>query len=217
MLSLLCPLMMTDLSSKLMNEVFATDASDAKGAVVSAQVEEDVARALWRSGRKKGGQSRLLSREAALVRKVDPMAEPRDFSAEAEISNVPAKTLAQRFHFIEICGGAGKVSKFVAELGWVVGPLIDLDKSPHFDWANVRVLEWVYHLLEQGLLDAFMVEPPCTTFSPAQYPASRSYQQPRGFQPDEPKTLLGTTLALRSLAAVEKGSQVGAPFLAGAA
>ena len=140
------------------------------------------------------------------------MSEP-DLLVPFDHKASPSKTLAQRFHFIEICGGAGKISKYVAELGWTVGPLIDLDSSPHFDWANIRVLEWIYHLLEQGLLDAFMVEPPCTTFSPAQYPASRSYQLPRGFNPSDPKTLLGTTLACRSLAAIDKGSQVGAPSL----
>ena len=47
--------------------------------------------------------------------------------------------------------------------------------------------------------DSFMVEPPCTTFSPAQYPPSRSYACPRGFNPKDPKTLTGTTLALRAL------------------
>ena len=55
------------------------------------------------------------------------------------------------------------------------------------------VFEWLAHLLQSGNLSSFMVEPPCATFSPAAYPALRSL----GFDPTEPRTLLGNRLALR--------------------
>ena len=84
------------------------------------------------------------------------------------------------------------MSKVLSDRGWVVGPVLDLDFSPFFNLRNLQVLRWISHLLENELLDSFMVEPPCTTFSPAQYPPSRSYAKPRGFCPTEPKTLEGT-------------------------
>lgn len=59
----------------------------------------------------------------------------------------------------------------------------------------------------------FMVEPPCVTFSLAQYPPSPSFLEPRGFVSTENKILDGATMALRSLALIEKGAQVEAPGL----
>ena len=83
---------------------------------------------------------------------------------------------------------------------WVVGPCLDLDQSPHFDLSSLTLFRWLLHLVESGSLDSFFIQPPCTTFSPAAYPALRSYAKPRGYRPDEPRTLLGTNLALNSLA-----------------
>lgn len=207
-LAVLAPLMTTDLSAVLQSEVYATDASDAKGAIVKTHVTPTLARALWRSGRKKGGYVRMLSREQALVQKLDFLAEQFPEEQDHEATLGPQKPLALRFHFIEVCGGSGKVSACVAERGWVVGPVLDLDRSPHYDFKSLRVLSWIFHLLEEGLLDACMLEPPCTTFSPAQHPASRSYELPRGFDPTDEKTHLGTMLALRALAVLWKACQV---------
>lgn len=108
LLAVLCPLMATDLTASLSSTVFATDSSDKKGAFVAAEVPPDVARALWRSGRKKGGHTRL---------------------------------------------------------------------------------------------------------SPAQHPASRGYDVPRVYDPQDPKTLTGTTLALRSLSLLDVASDSGCPGL----
>ena len=68
-------------------------------------------------------------------------------------------------------------------------------------------------MLESGILDSFMGKPTCTTFSPAQHPAIRSYDQPRGFDPTDERTHLGTTLALRALTLMWKASQIHAPGL----
>jgi len=213
MLAVLCPFMSTDLTASLSSTVFATDSSDRKGAFVAAEVTPDTARALWRSGRKKGGYTRMLSRTQALLKKLDPsFVEPWSDEEGPQAGQVP-RPLALRFHFLEICGGAGKVAAALSRCGWTVGPVIDLDRSRFFDLSDLRVISWIYHLVESGLLDAFMVEPPCTTFSPAQHPASRGYDQPRGYDPLDPKTLTGTTLALRSLALIDLASDSGCPGL----
>lgn len=41
----------------------------------------------------------------------------------------PERPRAFRFHFMEFCGWAGKVSEQVSAYGWVAGPVIDLDLS----------------------------------------------------------------------------------------
>ena len=111
----------------------------------------------------------------------------------------PSKPIGMRFNFIEVCGGAAKVSREVEKRGWIVGPCIDLDRSPHFNLASLEVIAWLIHLIETDQLDAYFVQPPCTTFRPAAYPPVRSYSYPRGFIPSDPKTHLGTTLGLRAL------------------
>ena len=58
-----------------------------------------------------------------------------------------------------------------------------------------------------------MVEPPCATFSADAYPALRSYTEPRGHNPRDPKTVAGTTLALRSLSLMVLASETGVAAL----
>ena len=210
-LAVLAPLMTVDLSAKFDGRLYATDASDVKGAVVSRHVFPEVQRALWRTGRKKGGYVRMLTRFEALIQKLDPAREA-EAAQEPRVESVD-RPMAYRFYFVEICGGAGKISAAMTRLGWSCGPVLDLEASPHYDLSSLRLLQWLYGLLEEGRLDSFIVEPPCTTFSPAQHPASRSYAEPRGFEPTDPKTHRGTTLALRALSLVKLGALLKVPSL----
>lgn len=198
LISVLAPMICTDLAARTIPKAFATDASDRKGAYVSADIPEVFAKMLWRTGRRKGGYTRMLSREKVLLSKIDEVFEERA-DEEVPASRGPEKPLAFRYHFVEICGGAGKIAKEMAKRGWTVGPVIDLDRSPHFDLQQLRVLSWLLFMLENNRLESFLVAPPCTSFSPAQHPSLRSYAQPRGYDPTEHRTKVGTTLALRAL------------------
>eukprot|EP00435_Cladocopium_sp_Y103_P051633 s1074_g16.t1 len=217
MLSVLCPLMSTNLAAIIDDQIYATDSSDKIGAYCNRPAPQQLVRALWRTGRKRGGYARMLTREEALIRKLDSQKQEHEFILSQELPqewvDPPDRPIAFRYHFVEVCGGAGKISKFIAESGWTVGPVLDLDTSPHYDLAGLELLRWIYFMLEKGRLDSLMLEPPCTTFSPAQHPASRSYSQPRGFDPTNPKTLLGTTLALRSLACLKLAADISVPGL----
>ena len=197
LLAALCPLIMTNLAAPISDDFFATDASEFGGAIVETKVDSSLARALWRTGRRKGGKTRLKTREEILLRRIDPMFEEGP-DAAPEFPEIE-KPLAFRYHFIEICGGVGKITKYLGEKGWVCGPVIDLSFSAVYDLMKLEVILWLLHMVEKGYLDSFIVEPPCTTFSSAAYPPVRSYQLPRGFVRDDPKTLKGTTLALRAL------------------
>eukprot|EP00435_Cladocopium_sp_Y103_P017354 s93_g4.t1 len=217
MLAILCPLMSTNLAATIDDRIYASDSSDKIGAFCQRPAPEQLVRALWRTGRRRGGYTRMLTREEALIRKPDATKQEHEFvlsgGALQDFSEPPDRPIAFRYHFIEVCGGAGKISKFMSERGWAVGPVLDLDASPHYDLAGLELLRWIFFMLEKGRLDSLMLEPPCTTFSPAQYPASRSWAMPRGFNPQDPKTLLGTTLALRSLACIKLASDIDVPGL----
>ena len=212
LLAVLAPAMCSDLSIPFSEKLFCTDSSDAKGAVVSTAVSPDLSRYLWKVGSKKGGYARLLTREEALLRRLSLYDGSEEFSSgDLQVGfEKPRKSPLLRFDFIELCGGASKVSAELSKLGWVVGPCLDLDSSAHFDLSSLDLWRWVVYLLEAGLLDGFMVQPPCTTFSPAQHPALRSYELPRGFCPCEARTLLGTCLALRSLSLMMVAARIGA-------
>lgn len=187
LLGILAPFMCADLAAPISTSVYASDASD-------LEVGEDLARGLWRTGRKKGGYTRLLSREQALLAKID-------FQWEEEVPEEkiehPSKPLAMRYHFIEICGGAGKITKYADKEGLVVGPVIEFDRSPAFDLCLLQLLSWLCFMVEGAAwtVSSWPLLVLLTTFSPAAFPSLRSYTRPRGFNPTERRTLLGTTLA----------------------
>lgn len=79
----LCPFFCTDLSARFLPKIYATDSSDAKGAVVSRCLDRQTMRVLWRTRRSKTSYSRMLSREEAVVRKLDWMRE--EFEEQSDV------------------------------------------------------------------------------------------------------------------------------------
>ena len=73
--------------------LYATDASEEKGAFVSTCIGSRLSRALWRTASKKGGYSRLFSKEEALLARFhDP--EAFHFRASSARVSDPEKPLA---------------------------------------------------------------------------------------------------------------------------
>ena len=201
--SALSALCFTDLSVResviYMDKVFATDASLNRGAITSTSVCEELSRLLWLGGDRKGGYTRLDSEATAILR---GLGEHEDDGAEGPDSlnkHVvgPCKAVEFVFDFVEVCSGSGRASAKAAAMGLTVCPPIDISKSPHFDLTNLDLLWWILGMLKTGRFRSVCCEPPCTTFSPAQHPASRSYRQPIGLDRRDPKTLLGNTSAFR--------------------
>ena len=190
--------------------LYASDASEDKGGFVKASMGCHLTRPLWRAASKKGGYSRLLAKEEAILAKFD---DPEAFFLRAvkppPVAS-PPRPPAYVFDFVKIYSGSRRVSKAMRSRGWGVGPSVDIGESPAFSMEWLRTLEWVLHLLQNRRLRSFLVAPPCSTFSPAAHPACRSYALPRGFHPSSPQTLLGATLALRALALMFVALLVGA-------
>lgn len=149
LLSVLCPLFAADISAPIQNKLFATDSSDAKGAVSETVVADDLARLFWRSGSKKGGYAALMKPLEALADKLEVAEEKTSLGGFAAMPG-PQKPIGLRFNFIEVCGGAAKVSAEVSKRGWVVGPCIDLDRSERYNLASIEVLSYTVGLLEQS-------------------------------------------------------------------
>ena len=213
LLAILAPLAVSNLGAVLADSLYATDASEQKGAFVSSTAPPFLVRSLWRTGSKKGGYSRIFSREEALLAKhLDP--EPYDLRLlQSQTSVSPSRPLAFRFDFIEVFSSSGRLTEALSAKGWVVGPPLDIARSPAYDLQNLRVLDWLLHMLEGRTLRSLALGPPGSTFSCAASPSLRSDAEPRGFSPSEPRTLLGNTLALRALTLVFVALRMGAVAL----
>ena len=193
-------------------KVYATDASLSKGAVVSCVARPEVAEALWLGGDKRGCYTKLDDGFRAMLKTHGFGTEDVDEIVPEEMP-LPKRGLDFSFDFVEICGGASSVSKCAVALGLSVCPSIELSSSPCYDVKEIRLVQWVIYMLKVGRFGAIMLEPPCTTFSPAAHPAVRSYSQPRGFNERCPKTHNGNCLAFNCLAIALAAGRYNRPCL----
>ena len=214
MLATMAPLMFSNITAEYLDRVFATDSSNQKGAIVEAKVCTELQKVLWLDADRKGGYTQLCNGFHALLRQLgendDDGERGHPFTEPEPIQKSPL----MYFDFVEICGGAGKVGDSLSRLGFSVAPVLDLSESVHYDLTSLRLMEWVMYMLEEGRFRSFMVEPPCTSFSPAAHPAVRSYAEPLGFDRLLPKTLLGNTLAFRALCLLRVGKRCQRPCAA---
>ena len=206
LLSVMAPMMVSDLAAVPHEFLFATDSSKDKGAIVSAPVSQEVSHLLHRACQSKGSYTRLSSR----------FSELQKFSGfdthEIEGTEVPlsvGRPLAYKFEFIEIFAGSSRVTTFLAAKGVVCGPPIDLSCSPEHDMQSSLLMRWLSHLIVERLIRAFMIEPPCTTFSIMRRPALRDKWQPYGFIPSDGQTRTGNILAHRSFQAMDLADRFG--------
>ena len=197
----LVPFAVSDVSAPFEDTLYASDASDERGAIVAADVGAEVVRLLGKVCKTKGSYTRLQPRWSRLMQKLDLVEDERE---EEGFPGGVDRPLAFSFEFIEIFAGSARVTKALLSLGVSCGPPIDLSLSEEYNLKQVFVLEWLYHLLERGSLRAFMVEPPCTTFSIMRRPALRDKLHPLGFNPGDPQTHDGNVLTLRSLQLMRK-------------
>ena len=200
LVSVLMPMAVTDISVPFDDKLFATDASDDRGAICSVAARPEVTKILSRACKTKGAYTRLQSSWARLMQKLGLSDEQVEEGISVEVD----RPLAFTFEFIEIFAGAARVTRCLEALGIVCGPPIDLSKSEEYNMKEVFMLEWLFHLIERGSLRAFMLEPPCTTFSIMRRPALRDRLFPFGFDPCDPQTHDGNVLAGRSLQLLQK-------------
>ena len=201
-LSVFAVIMASDVSAPMVNKAYSTDASLDRGAIVEKSISEKTAKVMWLSGDKKGSYTMLDSA-------FRPWREDYDKDFDEELLSQrfgsaggfasPEKPPAFEFDFLEVCGGAGVVGVEMSRMGFVVGPNLDISYSPHYNIKELRLLEWILFMLEEGRLGSCMLEPVCTTFSPAAHPACRSYAMPEGFDQSLEKVEHGNSLAYRCL------------------
>jgi hypothetical protein len=149
--AVLLPVLVSDAKLPFHPWIFATDASNHKGAVCRSHQRPSVVEPLWQSGDFKGASAALETWEHQLLHEcLGERGEGIcDGEARAEVlehdgqGGQVQKPLAQYFDFIEVCGGSGVLSEAMHELGYVVGPIVDLTYSTQYDLVKWEVVEWL--------------------------------------------------------------------------
>ena len=210
LLATVAPLIVSNVAVDYLPEFFATDASNHKGAVVKAPLDLRCQEALWLDADKRGSYTQLDHPFRSLLRQLGEYDQDEP-SEVLHADEGPWKAPLLYFEFVEICGGAGKVADALSDMGFVCAPNLDLSESRHYDLTSLRLLEWIIYMIEEKRFKSFLIEPPCTSFSPAAHPAVRSYREPLGFDRKHPKTLHGNILAFRSLVILRVGRRCRTP------
>ena len=195
LLSVLAPLMVSDLGAEYVEEVYSTDASSKKGAICAASLDERTMSALWKSCKSKGSYTRLLTPAQQILRLNEKWEE--EYLVPEKDAH-PSRPWAFCFDFIEVFSGASLITAAVSSYGITVGPPLDIGISTEYDLRFCHVMEWLSFMIAEKRLKAVMLSPPCTTFSIMRRPRLRSKDRPYGFNPLEEKTQLGNQLGQRA-------------------
>ena len=195
-LSAPCHLVTSDVSAPWPGEVFASDSSEFAGGFVSATIAPELAQVLWGAHHVPSEGARLLSRHRAV--RVDQLYEE---TAETNVPG-PRRPPALRFHFLQIGARQSELCKLLSADGLRVGPWLDPSCSPEYDWARPRVVEWVFYLVENGLVDSILVGPPSGAFGFGGR-SRRTLAAPWGAKPRSPRTRLANRLACHALALLQ--------------
>ena len=211
MISVLSHILVSDISAPWSSTIFATDSSDGKGAFVSAATSPELTERLWTASHGTAESARLLSRERAALQRVDPMSEdlpgPRDASARFALR----RPLALQFEFLSVGPDLFDLTGLLADKGFKVGPRLHPPESPEFCLLNPRVWEWVWHLLESGLLDCLSICLPSASFALARKPPVRTRGHPFGSPPLSDRTRADNLFVHRCFSLFGLLSSVGSP------
>ena len=155
LVSAVAPLIFSNIAVDYLAQVFATDASLEKGAIVSAPIALDLCERLWLTGDKKGAYTHLDNGFRAVLRHLGEVDDDLDAPNPKACEVSPKKPPLMYFDFVEICGGAGKVADAMVRRGHSVAPVLDLSESPHYDLTSLRLLEWIIYMLEENRFRSF--------------------------------------------------------------
>ena len=198
LVSVLCMVATSDVGAGILDRVFATDASNTHGAIVSTSLDPRISWIVSRTCKSKGAYTRILTPAECVLRAFDILDEGPEERVDKLVKGGPSRPMAFHYDFIEVFAGSSSVSDAAAALGLVVGPPIDLSYSAELDGSSIHIIAWITYMLSSGQLLCVCIEPPCTTFSIMRRPALRDLSHIFGFLPSHPQTRIGNILAQRS-------------------
>ena len=156
--AVLSPIAATDLTAKQSAEVYATDASLARGAACRCVLPRHAARSLWQNGDRRGAYSRLEEGPQVLLKAAGlaPCAEDVD---QAPVPRPLRETVPFHFDVVEVgcckgfLGGPGPVD------GLDLSPCLSPATSRHFDLLVPDFLLWLCEALAGGYTGGLLLQP----------------------------------------------------------
>ena len=147
LMSVLGILAVTDLGAQYCERIFATDASIAKGGIVSSFCSPELQTILSRSCKTKGAFSRLLIPHECMLQRLDLLEET---GCVADIASTSAieRPIAFRYDFLEVYAGASTVSSAMVQLGYVLCPPIDITFSEELNCRASHVVPWITWMIQ---------------------------------------------------------------------
>ena len=100
----------------------------------------------------------MIRKAHSLIQRVDPMHEEVPGTESAAYS--VKKPLAFVFDFLELFSARAEVTAEMSARGWSVGPPIHKGLSPAYDAKNLRLIEWVFFLIENDRVRAMFLSLP---------------------------------------------------------
>jgi hypothetical protein len=137
LVSVLSPLIMTNIAAPFDPQVYCTDASEQGGGRCEATVGSLVSEVLFKSCRTKGAYTKLMSPLDRVMHKLNALEE---FDTPELANQKPGRPLAFVFEFIEVFSGASRVTEYVASFGIICGPPLDISFSEEYDLRLVHVV-----------------------------------------------------------------------------
>ena len=197
MLSVLAPIIVSDVSAPISPTVGASDASLARGAVCTTRVPGAVALHLWQACDQKGSYTKLSDAAGSVL---DASGIERD---QAGVP-APERPLACTFDFLEVRCGGGWLTPLLKD-DFCCGPVFDFRASRHFNLQDRDALEWILFLLQERRLLSLLLLPPVGSFASSFRPVLRSWSTPEGFEASNPRVAsenrtLGAALAVMHVA-----------------
>ena len=199
-LAVLAPIICSNISAGLSEEVFATDASISKGAVVSTTVSPALATELWLSADFRGQPVRLDGRELGTPAlkgqrphpdavqgptHEDDSAAALDYELLAALPADVKKPLACHYDCIVVGPGALVVVEEVRALSLQPGPAIDFDRSSEYDLCSWHLRDWLVHIVTARQVGAVVMWPALPSFCPVNHGTRRSLRNIWGNRGDQ--------------------------------
>ena len=146
LLSVLAPLMTSNLRASMSDQLVASDASGSALASVRAQVPVPVVREVWRHRNRRGYYTKLSTACAEYARSkklLEDRAWLQDLDEELQPTTAsPPWQLLEVYDFVELCTGeAAPLSRAHMIRGMRVGPRIDIRLHPLWDVRSLRLIE----------------------------------------------------------------------------
>lgn len=205
LLSILGPMIQSDLRVSYSKFMYCTDASPTGGAVVKSEIGAAATQELWRHTEQKGFYTRLQSPISQILSEhgIEPesMHQFRDPLHDTDITSIP-RALGEGFVYdcIELFRGTGNWSASHEKLGLKVHDGIDVDgrRLRVSDITSSSCYHELGALAMRGVIRDWHAGVPCPSFGTLRRPQVRSKTCPFGFDPSDSYTAYHNKMAQRT-------------------